>query len=74
MALDTSTIVEYYKQGQLGQSESLALFKNIRFWWILLMAKTLAYYTVVKRFYSGGLWGQCYKTFYGRNLRIFVIS
>ncbi len=25
-------------------------------------------------FYSTGSWGQCYKTFFVRNLRIFVIS
>jgi hypothetical protein len=40
---------------------------------------TLAYYKKSvnhshKKFYSTGPWGQCYKTFYGRKLRLFIIS
>jgi hypothetical protein len=27
-----------------------------------------------KKFYNIETWGECYKTFYSRNLRIFVIS
>jgi hypothetical protein len=57
----------------------MALFTNIRLCWKGLPGQTLQLIVKgrklsQKMFHEIDTWGQCYKAFYGRDLRIFVIS